>query len=75
MKVRVELGRPAEVGIWCDTCLLPSAIRWPIFGLYEHGLMDLGTLLVCRAHVDVRGLELEAARRVAQLCGGGEVLG
>lgn len=48
----ITWGEP-ETGIWCPTCLLPSALRWPLYLLGEDGIgSEPGTLTTC----DVCGL-------------------
>ena len=44
--VHVTVGEP-EPGYWCDTCLLPSAVEFPLHGLHEYGVIELGAVRAC----------------------------
>lgn len=67
--VRLQLGEPAT-GVWCDTCLLPSAATWPVYGLSPGGVFTLGELTACPTCVDITAAVREAVQRVARQLGG-----
>lgn len=37
----------AEVGIWCEKCLLPSAMKVPMVGMLPGGISQIATLEFC----------------------------
>lgn len=39
-------GEP-ETGLWCATCALPGALRFPVVGILPTGVLDLGTVTIC----------------------------
>lgn len=44
--VIVTHGEP-ETGLWCPTCLLPSAVLWPLVLIGENGADDAGCVILC----------------------------
>jgi hypothetical protein len=40
-------GHNAEVGLWCEDCLLPSVVRVPLKQLSELGVSDFGVMEAC----------------------------
>lgn len=44
--LHVTVGEP-EPGYWCDMCLLPSAAEFPLHGLHERGVIELGRMRAC----------------------------
>jgi hypothetical protein len=46
--LQVAHGTPTEVGIWCERCLLPSAVMVPLHFISEIGVSGpLGPILYC----------------------------
>lgn len=53
----------AEVGLWCDKCLLPSAMKVPLVGMMDSEVARFGVIELCvdcdeeggEVHVDVDG--------------------
>jgi hypothetical protein len=37
----------SEVGLWCDLCQLPSAVRFPVLALTIDGITQAGMHVVC----------------------------
>lgn len=37
----------AEVGLWCDKCLLPSVVKMPLMGMFGGGMVDFGFMEGC----------------------------
>lgn len=37
----------AQVGFWCSTCQLPSAVEFPVLALTMDGISQAGTHTVC----------------------------
>jgi hypothetical protein len=64
-RVQLELGEPRP-GAWCDLCLLPRAVTWPLYGVYPGGVFSLGELVACPVHVDVQAVTRQACQRVAE---------
>lgn len=44
--IQVEAGRPV-LGLWCDTCLLPSVVEVPLLHLTSTGVGLIGTVRKC----------------------------
>lgn len=45
--VHVAAGKP-ETGLWCDSCLLPSAVRFSLLILGENGAYgEAGRMTLC----------------------------
>lgn len=48
----------AEVGIWCNDCMLPSAVRMPLMGMWKGGMVDFGVFEAC-VDCDKQGDEID----------------
>lgn len=68
-RIQLQVGAPTT-GLWCDTCLLPSAIRWPVHGLFPDAVQRLGDVTACAGCSDLAELVHETVRRVADDIGG-----
>lgn len=44
--ITVEAGEPI-LGLWCETCLLPSLVTVPVSALSHAGVTDLGFVEAC----------------------------
>jgi hypothetical protein len=47
IKIEITYGEP-ELSVWCETCLLPSAVRFPLMIMNERGLTLIGAIEYCR---------------------------
>ena len=43
------LGTP-ETGLWCDTCNLPSLVRYPVTAVLPTGVLAMPDLHLCTQH-------------------------
>lgn len=70
LTVHLQLGTP-EHGLWCDSCLLPSVARWPVFVLLPGPVVQpLGDVTACPTCVDLAVVVRDAVGRVARQLGG-----
>lgn len=46
VKFTLHQGEP-ETGVWCDSCKLSSAVRFPIYLLSERFVHLLGHVVIC----------------------------
>ena len=37
----------AVFGLWCEKCLIPAVVMWPLFNLAEDGVSKCGTMRRC----------------------------
>lgn len=46
IKVLIEPGEPGH-GVWCDDCLLSTAVRFPLSMVTDAGVASVGSVTVC----------------------------
>lgn len=47
--VNITVGEPV-VGLWCDTCALPSKVEFPLYTITEHGVSQMSSVPWCTEH-------------------------
>lgn len=47
--VNLTVGEP-ELGLWCETCALPSLVEFPIYAITEQGVTQMGAVPLCTEH-------------------------
>jgi hypothetical protein len=50
----IAVDAAIEVGLWCSECHDHVAVIYPVHGLSDTGVYDLGTVTACTVH-DARG--------------------
>lgn len=47
MIIEIAPGTPTAWGVWCPSCLLPSAVDVPLNIISERGVTPLGAMRYC----------------------------
>lgn len=45
--VHIQVGEPTDLAVWCDECLKPAAIEFPIHALIPDGVSNIGSTTHC----------------------------
>lgn len=70
VRLYLQPGTPTT-GLWCPTCLLPSAVRYPVSVLMPGpAVRSVGELTICHRHDRLQELIRGAVERVARMIGG-----